>query len=71
MGHLCPGLRSLLPLDGHLLVWHLSQEVFEEEKGLHEAILEEALEKMWESVCVEAQQGCTSLHTCRRLDFFA
>lgn len=46
MGRPSLGLRGLLLLDGHLLVWHFSEEVFEEEKGLLEATLVEGLE-MW------------------------
>lgn len=49
MGHPSLGLRGLLVLDGHLLVWHFSEEAFEEEKVLHEATLVEGLE-MWEEV---------------------
>lgn len=45
--HLSLGLRGLLLLDGHLLVWHFREGDFEEEKVLHEATLGEGLE-MWE-----------------------
>lgn len=49
MGHPSLGLRDLLVLDGHLLVWHFHEEAFEEEKALHEATLVERLE-MWEEI---------------------
>lgn len=39
--------RDLLLLDGRIPVWHLGEEVFEEEKVLREATLVEGLE-MWE-----------------------